>query len=264
MTKCYLNAQGVLGKFHFLQSTTNKGHDTHRWIRLLIKCLYDDQPKPGAVLPIQSRWEVSADTFGFSPDQKRAYDNAHLYPSKPTAVLLSDRQTLQEECEVYFSSVHLWFPIIHQSRFTEHSLPLLPTSSTVGATVLAMHLVNQRPDTAEPYGNMENQLYYEVKQLFNGLLLGAEPSLEILRCGILIALYEYGHGITDPAYLTVGTCARLGHVLGINQDPTIRLPKENFDWPEEEDAQRIWWGVLIADRYDEIDSMTLRSSLIGI
>lgn len=49
--------------------------------------------------------------------------------------------------------------------------------------------------------------------------------ISVLQAGILIALYELGHGIYPAAFLSIGACARYAHALGINVSRTVPTRK---------------------------------------
>jgi len=69
-----------------------------------------------------------------------------------------------------------------------------------------------------------------------------------LQAALLISLYEIGHAIYPSAYLSVGLCARFANALGIDRSKTCRRD-EQVGWVEVEERNRIWWAVLMIDRY---------------
>lgn len=71
-------------------------------------------------------------------------------------------------------------------------------------------------------------------------------SVQALQAGILIALYEICHAVYPSAYLSVGACARLGVALGVDRWGCLKGVE---DWVEGEEKNRIWWSVMILDRW---------------
>jgi hypothetical protein len=69
-------------------------------------------------------------------------------------------------------------------------------------------------------------------------------STHILQSGILIALYEFGHGIYPAAYLSIGACARWGMMYEFDE-----MEGRGQGWMDTEERKRAWWAVLILDRY---------------
>ena len=172
------------------------------------------------------------------------------YARQAEILILSSTGSMDEAVELYFSSVHHWFPILHEHR-TRESVRTFDAQTFPGdksVLLLAMHLSNQHPDPENDDFNMETPLYSATKQLVNSLLAALRPSLELLQACVLVAIYEYGHGMPEAADLTVGVCARIGYTLKLHQVPNLTFP-DGDDWTAQDDGQRTWWGVLVIDRF---------------
>jgi len=76
-----------------------------------------------------------------------------------------------------------------------------------------------------------------------------EASLSVmgLQVGILLALYELGHGLYPASYLTIRSCARYAHALGINVSWLVPA-KPGITLMETEERLRVGWAILILDR----------------
>jgi hypothetical protein len=92
-------------------------------------------------------------------------------------------------------------------------------------------------------------MYLAAKRFCAETELAGNLTIPFLQATIFIAIYELGHAIYPSAYLSIGSCARYGTALGINNDgkSSGRHPPDN--WVELEEIRRVWWGILILDRY---------------
>lgn len=131
----------------------------------------------------------------------------------------------------------------------------------------AMHL-----DHGSHYTIGRAAFYQTFKTTLFVIEQSARFSTNFLAAHILLALHEIGHGIFPAAYLTLGSVARLFCALGLHdrKKATQILPRPGtFDepywsfwvrpltgivgtWTETEERRRLWWAVLILDRYVHI------------
>ncbi|KAK6515165.1 hypothetical protein TWF506_007510 [Arthrobotrys conoides] len=110
-----------------------------------------------------------------------------------------------------------------------------------------MRLHIQPADGIDP---LSRETYKIVKAYFAQVEASNVITVRLLQAALLIALYEVSNAIFPAAYLTVGHCARLGHALGIHarkRAPQIITPPVSST--ELEERSRIWWAVIILDRY---------------
>lgn len=112
--------------------------------------------------------------------------------------------------------------------------------------------------------------YRKTKTALFALEQSAMFSTNSLAAQALMALHEIGHGIFPAAYLTVSSLARLFIALGLHdrKKATQILPRPSKNrkscrlqecsdlsldtWMETEERRRLWWAVLILDRYVHI------------
>lgn len=87
-------------------------------------------------------------------------------------------------------------------------------------------------------------MYYAAKHFHLDLEVEGFFSILILQAGILLALYEIGHGIYPAAFLTIGACARYAHALGIGVSKTVKSRKI-LTLVEAEERRRVWWAIAI-------------------
>lgn len=82
-------------------------------------------------------------------------------------------------------------------------------------------------------------------------------SLKLLQANLLIALYEISHAIYPAAYLTIGSCARLGHALGTHNQKTAFQMFPTSSWVAVEEARRTWWAVGLSTVWFDCSTMEL-------
>jgi len=85
--------------------------------------------------------------------------------------------------------------------------------------------------------------FYTYVEAQNGL------SIQTIQALLLISLYELGHGIYPAVYLSIGHAARLGHAMGIHERGVPQMLPRCTTWTEQEERRRVWWGVVILDRF---------------
>lgn len=126
---------------------------------------------------------------------------------------LGDLDEIQLTATRYFEHIHQWMPFISKKRFYNLYLqPLFHLRPDVVLLLLAMKLITTFPSAGSrsprPVLDNSTRRYY----------LEVESSLSILalQAGVPVALYELGHRIYPAAFLSIGTCARNAHALGIN------------------------------------------------
>ncbi|KAH8819056.1 hypothetical protein F5884DRAFT_759321 [Xylogone sp. PMI_703] len=167
----------------------------------------------------------------------------------PPAVIntLGTPAEVQETASWFFKYVHPWIPIISKKRLYERLLHISSRSSPdVALLHLSMKLLKWRP--SENDGDPRTPLYSQVKQYYLTVETAGIFSIQALQAGILIAVYELGHGVYPSAYMSIASCARYGYSLGINPRGTHKV-KKPFSWVELEEEKRVWWAIIIVDRF---------------
>ncbi|KAF2965350.1 hypothetical protein GQX73_g8231 [Xylaria multiplex] len=137
-------------------------------------------------------------------------------------------------------------------------------SSTTGSPELAskefallvvlMNLTIRMRLTDAGEQHMFDETYRTVKRILALLLMvcadGPHPTVELVQCGALMALYEYGHGEIETAYQTLSQTAAVARVLGISA--TQKGDSGIDDVPltlEEEQKNCLWWGLFILEQF---------------
>ncbi|KAI8265418.1 Transcription factor BOA15 [Colletotrichum sp. SAR11_239] len=169
----------------------------------------------------------------------------------PAEVLqhLGDGTSVQSSIATYFTTIHPWLPIVSKKRMNM-GVALSQGGPDLAMLFLAMKLMTTRP---EPESNMpaaRMPLYRVAKRFMSLLENGGATSLMALQSMLLIAHFEYAHGIYPAAWITAGSCVRYADFLGL---PTFQegnlLLSSPTTWTELEERKRTWWAILILDRF---------------
>jgi hypothetical protein len=158
----------------------------------------------------------------------------------------------------YFKTTHTWIPIISKKSFYEHiHAPWGQMRSDYALLVLAMDLTCWIPENNNP----RTPAYIATKSFYLDLEIQGLVSLQVLQAGILISLFELGHAIFPSAVVSVEACVRYGCALGINWDAKFPA-KRPFSWFDLDEQNRVWWAVMILDRYET--SVTIRTLIMEV
>jgi hypothetical protein len=189
----------------------------------------------------------------------------------------------------YFDYIHSWYAVVHQALFEQHVVALSPTpaespqvysppltcspseKSVVSHSVLSMGTISEsqmsrelallivtmymstRHRTTQAGERMMfDDLYRFVKRLVAlAFLESTLPRLELVQCGALLALYEYGHGDSFAAYRTLSETAGAARVLGVSPGHETGVESGlmyGLSTMEEEQKSGLWWALFILDQ----------------
>lgn len=169
--------------------------------------------------------------------------NAEVAVTDEIAHLVGSVLDIHATADKFFKSVHMWMPIISKPQFRATLLNRLTyKKAELYLLVLSIKLICAR-------GTTRNTPLYEAVKLFQFKIeTSGVLSVLVLQASILIALYELGNSVYPAAYLSVGSCARYATALGIDKYVHLSSTTES-QWIEEEECRRIWWAILVLDRY---------------
>jgi len=105
-----------------------------------------------------------------------------------------------------------WMPFISRKRM-DIGIPLRKGGPDLAMLFFAMKLVTLPLEPGE--SPSRNPTYCIAKKYLADLEANGDVSLLCLQAMILVALYEYGHGVYPAAWITVGSCARYADMLEI-------------------------------------------------
>ena len=176
-------------------------------------------------------------------------------PSPPPTVpddiykLLGNIDGLRRIASMFFSNVHTWLPILCRKRFelmlSNHAL--VP-SADVALLFSVMFLLTHEASNCQ--SNTKTDVYWTVKNFASVLEAHGVMTPQVLQAKVFITLYELGHAIYPSAYMSLGSCVTMGKALGIdNRRDTPQLLRRFGAWAELEEIRRLWWSILLLDRY---------------
>jgi hypothetical protein len=162
---------------------------------------------------------------------------------------LSDQAQSAIVMSQYFQTIHQWMPIIGRVRLT--SLADLELNSRPRADfallLLSMKLIQDVPGSSS--NAVRDPLYVCVKEFSASLDISGVYTLLKLQAQLLIAVYEMGHGIFPAAYASMGCCVTQAMTLGIHNREAPQILEQPRTWIDWEERQRVWWLIVILERY---------------
>lgn len=160
--------------------------------------------------------------------------------------LIGDSASWETITTGFFASTHIWMPIISRKRFYEHIASSVSGQlrSDYALLLLCMKSITWSPHDQDP----RSLTYLSAKSFYLELEIGGIFSIQVLQAGILIALFEFGHALYPSAVVSIEACARYGRNLDINWDAAC-CSKPPFSWVELEEQNRVWWAVVMLDRF---------------
>lgn len=179
--------------------------------------------------------------------RKRSYCN-----ESESDNILPPENLLSELCKTYFTQIHPWIPILHQSTF-EKRCKSSNRSNTVLQAITAATIKFTDLD------HREQDYYY--KRCRQAVLLASMDrfSVETLQASIIIAYDTIGSGRGPRSWSIVSSATRIVEQLGLageddDMDTNKLLNRVGFLSPaknvtETEERRRIFWSVFQMDRF---------------
>ncbi|RFU26305.1 hypothetical protein B7463_g10029, partial [Scytalidium lignicola] len=187
--------------------------------------------------------------FFLDPEFLTLIAHSALYSHRPAPLMVMEYigSDVADLCQLYFLTIHQWFPFIIKKRLLQNLARFEHNhEADIALLLLCMKLLSTPPCTDTP-GSRE---YFSARSLKASLDGAGMISLPLLQATTLLALYEISHGILPAGYLTVGLAARIGIMMGLhcsrNATQLLKLP-DTLTLREEE--RRTWWTILILERY---------------
>ncbi|KAJ4157165.1 hypothetical protein NW754_008810 [Fusarium falciforme] len=234
-----------------------------RCTRLTTTCSYDfiyTAPTTAVVDP--GYLLGSKDTYG-----PGVFDPAFDVSSTMIMSLLSSRNIAwREATERYFQTMNPWLSVVHPELFAlradaigsgsgsgagpSSNADAGPRDPAVALLIVCMQLVSQYDDEAaaastsvnEGKDMMEMPAYRAAKRVLSVLRGLSAPSIELVQCTILLALFEFGHGDVLRAYVTIGDANTMALALRISPGKYIEAEQDAHVPYDEEERRCVYWS----------------------
>ncbi|KAE9368102.1 hypothetical protein N431DRAFT_494935 [Stipitochalara longipes BDJ] len=167
----------------------------------------------------------------------------------PSAItdLIGDAEGVRTLATQYFDSIHIWLPFISKKRFYQILLrPLSQPRADVALLLLCMKLITWT--SSEAMEDPHSPLYFAAKRFLLEIESTGILTLQAAQACVLLTLYELGHAIYPSAYISVGACTRYVMALGLNGKASSHANEVSV-WINQEERRRVWWAVVILDRF---------------
>ncbi|EWG40149.1 hypothetical protein FVEG_02662 [Fusarium verticillioides 7600] len=249
-----------------------------RCTRLATTCSYDfiyTAPTTAVVEPGYLAGSTPKEAYG-----QGIFDPAFDVSSSMVMALLSSRNIpWREATERYFETMNPWFSVIHPELFAIRTDNLGsgassnadqgPRDPAVALLIVCMQLVSQYDDEAaaastnvnEGKDMIEMPAYRAAKRALSVLRGLSAPSIELVQCSILLALFEFGHGDVMRAYVSIGDANTMAMVLRIGPGKYIEAEREANIPYEEEERRCVYWSLFVLDRLIHVDCSLIHMPL---
>lgn len=172
--------------------------------------------------------------------------NSAIQPPHRISRLIGDDTAARNTALQFFETVHSYMPIISKKLFFDRLLnPLGVPGADVALLCLCMKLMTWSPSHSER--KAQTDVYISAKQYFVELEVAGIFTIRVLQSGLLIALYELGHGIYPSVYLTISTCVAYALAMKLESGLTSKMTSQ-VTWVEQEEQRRVWWATVILER----------------
>jgi hypothetical protein len=162
----------------------------------------------------------------------------------------------------HFPTVHRWFRIFSWSKIettfgVQNDIDRTPfaqlqvPAADAALLMVCVWLSTQYVGPYKPGLKIEFPLYEGVKHTFSLLKCLMQPTLELMQCGALITLVEYGHGLFPTAHETLSETVAMARIYGLSLEKYV--PEKALEpWtPVEEETSTLWWCLFEFDQYAE-------------
>ncbi|KAL7954392.1 hypothetical protein V8C34DRAFT_294539 [Trichoderma compactum] len=206
-------------------------------------------------------------------------DDAEQEASLLRMTLESAGLTATSIVQTYKDTIHSWFPIMTDDQIdqlVEH-YAWGQCRGIDGMLLLSMALISQ-PPCENCDLTMHSNFYKAVKQSFLLLQTAARSYLKVLQIGLLVSLFEYGHGLDQESALTIAGCAVICKLnsmdsvaeskddIGIGIDATCRKAVIIMDClvklPKSSNGEQILsdGGAILATEDAQLDDKKIKES----
>lgn len=165
-------------------------------------------------------------------------------PTQVLNIIISNGDGVPSVTSTYFRTIDVWLPVIDADTCVKRLETITQDNNVeLSSLLLAMFLVTRPPGNNSSMREMQTPLYYETKTLYSFIVSSGRSTIEVIQAGLLISLYEVGHGMTEAAQVTMAVCSRMAMKMKAVQYRNSSRNIQNTEFG------RLWWGIVTLDRY---------------
>ncbi|KAH6719631.1 hypothetical protein BKA61DRAFT_569336 [Leptodontidium sp. MPI-SDFR-AT-0119] len=228
-----------------------------RCAKLLLKCDYEysasDMNPPKAVQSPASSIEGSSLPqlqptaklmYALSDGCPRSMKLEACIPTQVLNIIISNGDGVPSVTSTYFRTIDVWLPVIDADTCVKRLETITQDNNVeLSCLLLSMFLVTRPPGNSSSLREMQTPLYFETKMLYSFIVSSGRSTIEVIQAGLLISLYEVGHGMTEAAQITLAICSRMAMKMKAVQYRNSSRNIQNTEFG------RLWWGIVTLDRY---------------
>jgi hypothetical protein len=162
-------------------------------------------------------------------------------PTQVLSILIANGESVQSVTALYFRTIDVWLPILSPKKCIDKLENITSENNPeLSNLLLCMYLATRQPGNPSGIKEMQTEVYFEAKTLLTTLTSSGSITIEVIQAGLLLSLYEQGHGMIDVAQLTMSVCTRMAMKMKVALRAAPELQNTDFG--------RLWWGLVILDR----------------
>jgi fumarate reductase subunit D len=194
--------------------------------------VYRDQADDGLHGPILSGKDVHSVAFGTLLD------------------IHHNRSKVHDAVWQYFNGVNTWFTIVERASFEdqlETSWDNLPAEASILALCMALIAL---PANQKQSKGMGDTAYHSIKAVLAFVQSKITKSVQLLQAELLIALYEFSHGMPEQAYRSLGNCLQTTKMLGWHDSNLWCAINNQMSLPRLRELKLysiLWWAIVYVD-----------------
>jgi hypothetical protein len=171
------------------------------------------------------------------------------FRTQAMAVLDSSEELIPTLLADFFATTWKRLPYVSKGRLQNNlSFTLEETRVEILLLYICIEIITSTPKLDSTC--MITEQYIHAKNLLGLLEMAGELSLDLLHCRLLLAVYELGHGIHTPAYLSIATCGKIARAIGLHKKPWQCTEKSTVGaFRSREEEKRLWWAVVNIERF---------------
>ncbi|KAI0137864.1 hypothetical protein F4776DRAFT_88846 [Hypoxylon sp. NC0597] len=201
----------------------------------------------------QVDWRSAISTYFFCIHPWFAVIHPILFERRVVNLIAMVDSPPQSDTSGSLTNSHMEHPFTTPNSSFTHQTASDWSSKGVALLIVAMYLTTRMRITDAGEHPIFDETYRTAKRLLSSLLLSCvgdpRPGIELVQCGVLLALYEYGHGDAVTAYRTLSQTVVTARIMDIKPGQLAESGNNTAMLsPEEEQSGCLWWAMFILEQ----------------